>query len=122
MGEFKAGQWIVVLLVYFFLLFLIISQVVSAALHYDVETTAQFNDPGFGSEDINISNPDTASAADTASMSGITASISVITGINAANVKIGIPVGYIYIFSFLFFWLEFVMLLIALFFMLPFFH
>jgi len=66
--------------------------------------------------------PDQASIEDTGSISNIKATLSIITGISAGNVNIGIPPAYIYIFAFLFFWIEFFMLLWALYMALPFFH
>jgi len=122
MGEFQAGKWITVLLLYFFVLFIIINYAIATSNHFGLDTSARFNDPGFGSESINISTPNSASAADTADMSSIKSSLAVITGINAANVSIGIPTAFIYIFSFLFFWIEFFMLLFATYMALPFFH
>ena len=122
MGDFAAGKWITLLLLYFFTLFVIVNYAVTASMEYGIETDAHFADPGFGSEDINISTPNTASAADTASMSSVKTSLSVITGINAGNVGIGLPAAFIYIFSFLFFWIEFFMLLWALYMAIPFFH
>ena len=70
------------------------------------------------SEDL----PDQASMEDTGSISNIKTTLSIITGISAGNVNIGIPSAFIYIFSFLFFWIEFFMLMWALYMALPFFH
>ena len=122
MGEFPAGKWIVILSLYFFVFFIIVNYTISASNHYGLSTSARFNDPGFGSESINISTPNTASASDNADVSNIKASVAVITGINAGDVDIGLPTWVIYIFSFIFFWLPFAMMLIALYFILPFFH
>ena len=122
MGEFQAGKWIILLLLYFFTLFIIVNYTVQASNDYGIDTDARFADPGFGSKNINLSTPDSASAADTASMTGIKTSLAVITGINAEDVSIGIPTGYIYIFAFLFFWIEFIMLLWSLYMALSFFH
>lgn len=48
MGEFKAGTWIILLSMYFFLLFLIVYSSVNAAAALDVDSgDAQFRDPGF---------------------------------------------------------------------------
>ena len=122
MGEFQAGKWIMLLLLYFFTLFVIVNYTVEASNDYGIDTTARFADPGFGRESVNISTPNTASLTDTADMSGIKTSLAVITGINAGNVSIGIPTGFIYMFSFLFFWIEFIMLLWSIYMALPFFH
>ena len=122
MGEFQAGKWIILLLLYFFTLFIIVNYTVQASNNYGIDIDARFADPGFGSKNINLSTPDSASAADTASMTGIKTSLAVITGINAEDVSIGIPTGYIYIFAFLFFWIEFIMLLWSLYMAIPFFH
>lgn len=190
MGEFKAGNWILGLLIYFFLVFIAVSQVVIASGQYGITTTARFDDPGFHSatpfgtdgvcsgtttlacsltransndtceqitgcewnpsvslclgthsfscttapnatvcrllngclftdtEDI----PDQTNLADTGSISNIKTTLSIITGIGASEIRIGIPPAFVYIFSFLFFWIEFFMLLWALYMALPFFH
>jgi len=54
MGEFNAGRWIVSILIYFFILFIIINQIVIASNEYSVTNDAQFNDPGFGQSVVNI--------------------------------------------------------------------
>jgi len=190
MGEFKAGNWILGLLIYYFLLFIVVSQVVIASAYYGVSTTARFDDPGFSSQTVfgtlgtcsgttttacslsransndtchqltgcewnegvdlclgthsfscatapnstvcrllngciltetqNV--PDQTNLADTGSISNIKATLSIITGIGAGQIIIGIPAAFVYIFSFLFFWIEFFMLLWALYMALPFFH
>ena len=122
MGKFQSGVWIIGLLIYFISLFIIISSVVIAANEYGISTAASFADPGFGSYSGNMSTPDTASAADTADMSGIKTTLSIITGIGASDIILGVPAAFVYIFSFLFFWLEFVMLIWALYMSIPFFH
>lgn len=123
MGQFKSGTWIIILLIYFFGLFVVVNQVISASNYYSIDDNdIMFNDPGFENYNANMSNPDTASASDTASMGGITDTISVITGLGASEIDIGVPAAYIYIFSILFFWIEFVMLIWALYMAIPFFH
>jgi len=122
LGEFQAGKWITILLLYFFGLFVVINYVIAASIDYGITTDARFADPGFGSEDVNLSTPDTATLTDTASMTSVKTSLAVITGISASDVSIGLPAAFIYIFSFLFFWIEFFMLLWSIYMAIPFFH
>jgi len=193
MGEFKAGSWILGLLIYYFLVFIAVNQTVIASSEYGVITDARFDDPGFSSstvfgtqgqcsgtiteyctdtnadtnntciriagciwdDDAGVAGrcisghnfqcreatnfsfcslldcvwtstenlPDQASNTDTGSISNIKATLSIITGIGAGNIDIGVPPAYIYIFSFLFFWLEGLFILLwALYMALPFFH
>ena len=123
MGDFNSGPWIIGLILYFFILFVVINQVVSAANYYGIDADGiKFNDPGFENYNANMSTPDSASASDTASMSGIKDTLSIITGIGASQINIGIPAGFVYIFSILFFWIEFIMLIWAIYMAIPFFH
>ena len=66
--------------------------------------------------------PTQASLGDRASVSSIRTTINFITGIDAAQVKIGLDNRFIYIFSFIFFWIPFIMLALAFWYLLPFFH
>ena len=192
MGDFNAGRWVVILLLYFFAFFIVVNYFVQASIDYGVNNDeVQFADPGFGQSVTNILNqcigssssaaigfcaltlaadnvsceslpscdwnattevcngfsatlctslsdettcrlarctwntidvPTQASIADKVSVSSIRTTVSFITGINAAQVKIGLPVAFIYIFSFIFFWIPFIMLAISFWFILPFLH
>jgi len=66
--------------------------------------------------------PTQASLADKSSVSSIRQTVNFITGINAAEVRIGVPNAFIYIFSFIFFWIPFIMLAFSFWFILPFLH
>ena len=120
MGQFPAGRWFVGLLLYFFIFFIIVNYVGTAAAEYGIDGV-EFDDPGF-SDLVNTSVNTSAAAADTGSWSSFWDTISFMTGIGAEDVEIGLPGAYQYIFSFLFFWIELVMLIWAGWMALPFFH
>lgn len=123
MGKFKAGTWIIILFIYFFTLFIAVNQIVSASNHYNIETdNIRYADPGFENFNSDFDIPDNASSSDTGSISDLKATVSVITGIGASQINIGVPSAFIYIFSILFFWIEFIMILWALYMAIPFFH
>jgi hypothetical protein len=122
MGQFQAGVWLVMLCIYFFSLFLLINSVVNAGADYGLIIDAGFSDPGFENYGANMSTPDSASAGDTASMSGIKATFSIITGIGAGSINLGVPTAFVWMFSIMFFWIEFIMLIWAIYMAIPFFH
>jgi len=125
MGDFQAGKWIVGLLLYYFLLFTIVSFTVQANNDYGNNVALTYNDPGFshvqGYTDLTGDNE--TINADTDYDSGtIKETLSFITGINASSVNFGIPTWLIYIFSFMFFWIEAFMLGFSIYMILPFLH
>lgn len=65
---------------------------------------------------------DTVDPVEPASMSVVKTTFSLMTGIGAEDVNIGIPTGFTYVFAFVFFWIPFVVMLWALYMALPFLH
>lgn len=122
MGQFQAGVWLVMLCIYFIGLFLVVNSIVNAGNDYGLSIDAGFADPGFENYGANITTPDSASAGDTASMSGIKTTFAIITGIGAGSINLGVPTGVVWLFSLLFFWIEFIMIIWAVYMAIPFFH
>lgn len=126
MGSFSSGTWAILLIVYFLGFFLVTYSIVNGMP--DADTSGiQFSDPGFGSTpaaDFTVAGQTAADSFGTESpgMSSIMTSLKIMTGINAGSVSIGIPTGWKWLFSFLFFWIPFFALLWAIYMAIPFFH
>jgi len=125
MGDFQAGKWIIGLLMYYFFLFTIVSFVVTASNDYDINNDLSYNDPGFGVVDgyVDLTGDNSTISADSDyDSSTIKQTLSFVTGINASSVNFGVPTWIIYIFSFMFFWIEAFMLGFSIYMILPFMH
>lgn len=128
MGSFSSGRWIVGLFIYFFLFFTVTYSVINEVDDTDIS----FKDPGFGSQVQNESTSDEIDFSGNSSgidysqtestYSGWKATIAVITGINSANVQLGVPSEWQFVFSFFLFWLPFLMLIWSIYMAIPFFH
>lgn len=127
MGEFKAGQWIIMLLVYFTLLFIIVYCVRLGFTESESAQQLVYDDPGYGAASAatnQIGSQDPAGSVSTGSpgMSNIVAALSVMTAVNSDNVHIGIPAAWHWLFSFFLFYIPFTMLLWAIYMALPILH
>ena len=129
MGEFEAGKWIISLTLYFFLFFLIVFSVIEGSVD-DVDDVV-FSNPGFAGvstpENVDSSfssvNDSGIDYGDTdVSYSTFTSTLAVITGINSAKVKIGMPATFRWIFSFILFWIPFIIFVWSIYMALPIIH
>ncbi len=123
MGQFDAGKWAVGILVYYLLVFVVMFFVIGSiqALGGSASGVA-FNDPGFGSTPNSSALPSSINSSGTVSMSVVTSTFSVITGIGSSSIQTGIPSAYEWLFRAIFIYIPLVMLLVAIYFMLPFIH
>jgi len=122
MGKFESGHWIIGLSLYFFMFFIVVNAAISLLDYYNVENNLRFDDTGFGSEGQIYDGNTSVSPDDSYSFDTFLDSISIITGVGAGNVEIGVPAEYKYIFSFIFFWLPFLALSWAIYMALPWVH
>lgn len=127
MGKFESGVWIIGLLAYFFLLFIIMSNVILAADEY-----------GLSKEDVYVLGDNPFASTDDPDAQGYTGinftqsqgysidtvydTLGVLSGFGAGKVGLGVPVGYVWIFSFIFFYIPLFMLLWSIYMALPVLH
>jgi len=129
MGEFNSGIWIVGISIYLFGLFLVVHSILNVANEYELDRDGVYaSDPGFLSSKSNPENTGdsyrniTISTSTSQNLGSIFDTLGFITGFGATSIGLGIPSGYIWIFSFLFFWIPFFMLAWAIYMALPFIH
>lgn len=129
MGQFESGKWIIGISIYLFFMFLLVFSSINTASHYDLNATGlQADDPGFLSDSTNPENSGaeyrnvTLDSSTTGNLNTIFDTLGFITGFGATNIDLGVPSGYVWIFSFLFFWIPFFMLAWSIYMALPFAH
>jgi hypothetical protein len=128
MGQFQASKLLIGTSIYFIIFFLVVFCVKSDAAFDNSNTgeefnnsNLQFNNPGFAtSPDTSIES--NVTATDTASTSKIGGTFAFMTGISEGNTNIGVPSGWRWLFSLIFFWLPLVLFGIGIYFSLPFIH
>lgn len=126
MGQFESGHWIVVLLLYFTIFFVVTYCVVAGMTENSANAGVTYSDPGYGSTPLNDHTIGNVSQADIstsgAGMGDVLTSISVITSIGSGSYQLGMPSSWSWLFSFLFFYIPFFMLLWAIYMALPIIH
>jgi hypothetical protein len=123
MGQIESGKWVVALCIYFFVLFVVVW---GCNNFPSSSSTAKFSDPGFGSTTQgntifgNVNSTTVSSSSP--GYSDFYATLKVITGINQGSIDLGVPTLWAWIFRFLFVYIPLTLLLIALYFAMPFLH
>ena len=123
MGQFESGIWIVILLTYFFCFFMIVYCIQAGFPGSGVSVS----DPGFGSSPLlntTIGDVDPAASVSSGSsgMSNVRSTVGIMTGFTSSSSNIGVPGGWMFAFSFVFFYLPAFMLLWAVYMALPIIH
>ena len=126
MGQFESGNWIVILLIYFTIFFVVTYCVVAGMTENSANSGVSYSDPGYGSVPtndhaigmVNQSSVSTSSPG----MSDVLTTLSVITNVGSGSYQLGIDSAWTWLFSFLFFYIPFFMLLWAIYMALPIIH
>jgi hypothetical protein len=127
MGDFNSGKWIVGLLMYFTVMFLVVYCVKAGMPDSTTAQNMQYSDPGYGSTiQLNktiggVSSTDSVGTS-TPGMSNIMGTLSILTGIGSGSYSIGIPAMWAWLFSFIFFYIPFFMLLWSIYMAIPIIH
>ena len=125
MGDFQAGHWIIFLLLYFFFFFLGVFSFLNAANSIGTDTSGiRLDDPGFVNASGQFGTPTnttTTNLLDDFSWGNVKATFNFMIGFGQ-GATLGIPAVANWIFSFIFFYIPFMMLVWAIYMGLPFLH
>ena len=124
MGQFESGVWIVGLLFYFTGLFVLVYCVAAGIPDADVS----YADPGYGASHtpstviVDIDPTTTDVGTDTPGMGSVMTTLSILTSVGSGSYDVGIPSGWAWLFSFVFFYIPLFMLLWAVYMAIPIIH
>lgn len=126
MGEFSSGKWVVLITLYFIFMFVVVFgfQTISGGVSVSGDTQAVFYsgdyDNASGMETVNTSVGVFDST--TSGWSNFFAAISFLSGISADDYDFGISSSYLWLVRLIFFYIPFIMLIISVYFAIPFLH